>query len=42
MTLIGVGLVALLVGGLSTLVIIVIVGAERKLRRGRRESERRH
>ncbi|MBT2484833.1 MULTISPECIES: type II secretion system protein [unclassified Microbacterium] len=39
MTLIGVLLVALIVGALATLIIITLVGADRKLRRARRESE---
>lgn len=39
MVLIGLGLVAIIVGALVTLVVITIVGAERKLRKARRESE---
>lgn len=39
MLLIGLGLVAIIVGALITLVIITIVGADRKLRQARRESE---
>lgn len=39
MILLGVGLVSLLVGGMVTLIVITIVGAERKLRAARRQSE---
>lgn len=41
MQLLGVLIAALIVGSMGTLVIIVIVGADRKLRRARREAERR-